>query len=522
MHKRNDILFMKQSVVLYLDEMAARVPRRVALAEPGESLSFSEYRRRAQAVATCLVALVGEGNCPIAVYMKKGMAALVSFMGILYSGNCYSPLPYRSPKERIQKMLNILDAPLVLTNRREASFLEECGVDPSRILLYDDALAYALDEAVIASRLAKVIDTDPAYVLFTSGSTGTPKGVVLPHRAIIDFNEWAVQEFGLDESVILGSQAPFHFDASMPDIFLPLFCGACLHIIPEEKFIFPVELLEYIASTNINTLIWVPSALMGVCGNGLLGSIRLPKLQRVLFCGEVMPNKHLNQWRAVYPDVVFVNLYGPTEAAYACTYFIVNRLFFDDDSLPIGRGCANTEIILLSEENKRVVQEKVIGELCIRGSCLALGYLGNEEKTREAFVRNPVNRHIHENIYRTGDLACYNSYGELEYAGRKDFQIKHLGYRIELGEIETAVLSVAQVRNACVLYDAPAQEIVLFYEADEKECTQADILRGIKAKIPKYMYPSKYRCIDKLPLNMNGKVDRVLLRNTYLGKEETP
>ena len=149
-----------------------------------------------------------------------------------------------------------------------------------------------------------------------------------------------------------------------------------------------------------------------------------------------MPNKQLNIWRKALPEALYANLYGPTEITDACTFFIVDRPMEDNEPLPIGIPCRNTDILVLNDKNELVIGEEK-GELCVRGSSLALGYYNNPEKTASSFVQNPLNSHYPELIYRTGDIVKYNENRELIYLCRKDFQIKHMGHRIEIGEIET-------------------------------------------------------------------------------------
>ncbi len=206
----------------------------------------------------------------------------------------------------------------------------------------------------------------------------------------------------------------------------------------------------------------MPSALIHIANAKILHKFKPLHLKKVLFCGEVMPNKHLNIWRKNLPEVVYVNLYGPTEAVEACTYFVIDREFQDCEPLPIGKACDNTTILVLNENDELILPcnaynvnsiaiESDIGELCIRGSCLASGYYNNEEKTKEVFVQNPSNKSYSEIIYRTGDLVKYNDLGELIYLCRKDYQIKHMGYRIELGEIEMTAYSIHSIEKNCVL-----------------------------------------------------------------------
>ncbi|MDD6804787.1 MAG: AMP-binding protein, partial [Clostridiales bacterium] len=271
----------------------------------------------------------------------------------------------------------------------------------------------------------------------------------------------------------------------------------------------PVPLLEYLKDHRINTIFWVPSALIVVAKLRAFKNVDLTDtLKRVLFCGEVMPNKQLNAWRKALPDALYANLYGPTEITDACTYYIVDREFADDEPLPIGIPMANTDILVLNDKNELVTGDEV-GELCVRGTSLSMGYYKNPEKTKEAFVQNPLNNAVPELIYRTGDLVKYNEYGEIIYLARKDFQIKHMGHRIELGEIETAVSAIGEITLCCCLYDTKRQKIVLFCDAD---LSKEYIHEKISKLVPEYMFPNRIVYMETMPINANGKIDRVKLK----------
>lgn len=503
---------MNNTVVNYLDISAEKFKDKIAIQDDNCSVSFLEYRNLARSIGTYLINIIKDKNMPIVIYMQKSCKELISFMGILYSGNYYCPMPYNSPDERSIQILSVLNMPYIITDNENLNKIRTWNIPEDKILIYEKMLDTKINNEIIDKVLNKIIDTDPAYTIFTSGSTGIPKGVVVPHRAIIDYIQWEIEEFNLCEQNKLANQAPFHFDASIPDIYTPLFTGASLYIIPEKLFIFPLKLIKYINKYEINTLIWIPSALIMLTNKDVLSKCRINNLRLVMFCGEVMPNKYLNIWRKVYPSTLFVNLYGPTETTYASTYYKVNRKFEDDEVLPIGYPCKNTDIILIDDTGNKVTDINVAGEICIKGSGVALGYYGKFENT--AFCINPCNKDFPEIIYKTGDLGKINEYGELIYIGRNDFQIKHMGYRIELGEIENAIRSLDKIRNGCVLYDEKSQNITLFYEADN-DCDKNYIICNIKDKIPKYMYPTKFYRFDEIPLNINGKIDRNLLKKYF-------
>jgi acyl-coenzyme A synthetase/AMP-(fatty) acid ligase len=236
-------------------------------------------------------------------------------------------------------------------------------------------------------------------------------------------------------------------------------------------------------------------------------------LKRVFFAGEVFPTKHLNMWRRALPHATFVNLYGPIEITVDCTYYIFDREFNDDSPIPIGFPCRNSDVLIIDEDDK-LINDSRIGELCVRGSSLAMGYYNNPEQTSKAFVQNPLNRNYPELIYRTGDLVHRNEFGEIMFDGRKDFQIKHLGYRIELAEIENAVLAIEEIRNACVLYHREKKAITLVFEATDS-LTVKSIRTVLQNRLPKYMLPTAFFEVSEMPRNPNGKIDRQQLATQY-------
>lgn len=500
---------MKNSVLSWLDETAKRLPNKLALQDISGNITYQEYRSKSLAIAYKIVELnKGEMKKPIVVYLEKGKEVLVSFMGVAYSGCFYSPIDTEMPQSRVDKILEVLKPEIVITTNKLKTNFEKFNFYGSYII-YEETICSEEDETAVKPYTEKIIDTDLLYVLFTSGSTGVPKGVSICHRSVIDYTDWVTETFNITQKDTFGNQAPFYFDNSILDIYSCMKTGATLNIIPKKLFFQPVPLLEYIKYNKINTIFWVPSALIVVSKLKAFRNVDLSDtLKRVLFCGEVMPNKQLNIWRKFLPNVTYANLYGPTEITDACTYYIVDREFSDDEPLPIGIPMSNTDILVLNDEDKLVTDDEV-GELCVRGTSLAMGYYNNPEKTRRAFVQNPLNKAVPEIIYRTGDLVRYNEYREIIYISRKDFQIKHLGHRIELGEIETAISSLEEVTLNCCLYDEKNQKIVLFVDA---QVDRDYIKERIEKLVPEYMIPGKVIYLENMPINANGKIDRIKLK----------
>lgn len=501
---------MQSNVLAYFEQGAARAfPDKIAIVDGGTQLTFSELEARSKRFAATLIARADVLNEPVAVYLPKCANTVVADLAVLYSGNIYSNLDVKSPPQRLKNILDHIGPRLVVTSQSRVDEILAAGVAQERIVFIEELgeQADAVDTAAILRRLDRVIDTDPLCIINTSGSTGTPKGVVLNHRGTIDFMDWVFDAFDFDERTVIGSLSPFYFDIFTLELNLCLAKGATLVIVPDQLAIFPAKLMEFLAEARISFVFWVPSIMVNIANMGLLDKVALPDLRTVFFAGEVFPTRHLNMWRRALPEAQFVNLYGPIEIHVDCTYYIVEGEMADDEPLPIGYPCRNTEILILNEASAACADDEQ-GELCVRGSSLAHGYWNDPEKTARAFVQNPLNTRYPELIYRTGDLAVRRADGRIFLAGRRDYQIKHMGYRIELPEIEHQVLGISGIANACVVYDQPRKAITLFYQPVGEEVPAATIRQALAAIFPKYMLPAAIHPMAQLPMNPNGKIDR--------------
>lgn len=505
---------MTKNVLELLEHSAQRFPEKTAFAEEKDSITYASFLDLCQSTGTGLLALQAYGR-PVAVYLEKGIPCLAAMLGVAYSGGFYTVIDTHMPAARIQSIFNTLSPAAVVTDAAHAQAAAEFLGD-AKLVLFEEISQTPCDGEALARIRSRMIDTDPLYALFTSGSTGVPKGTVVCHRSVIHYAHWAAQTFRFTQDTVFASQTPFYFSMSVLDIFATLQSGATLCMPPKSYFSFPVQLLEYLEAHKVNTIYWVPSALGLITRMKALDYVKPSALSTILFAGEVMPVKWLNVWRSHYPQALFANLYGPTEVTDICAYYIVDRPFRDDESLPIGHACDNCGLLVL-DENGREPAAGAQGELCVRGSFLAMGYYGAPDKTAESFVQNPLNRTYPELIYRTGDLVYYNERGELVYVGRKDFQIKHMGYRIELGEIEAAVSACEGVEVCVCLYDTKRDKLILVYEGT---ASQEEILPFAKGKLPSYMVPNRIIHTRKMPYNANGKLDRKWLGEHYRELDE--
>ncbi|EMG6303836.1 AMP-binding protein [Campylobacter coli] len=498
---------MTTHIYNFLEKNLANFSDKTAFVEPfakeRKEITYKDFDLFSKKVASEILRKLGNDNpiqSPVLIILPKGIDCLISFFGVALSGNFYTLLDEKSPKERVEKVIEILKPKLFITSK-------ELKFDLALPTLYtEDFESFDTDENLIQVAKEKHIDTNLLYVLFTSGSTGIPKGVSIAHKSVIDYTYSIGEILQINQISSLLNQAPFYFSASVRDIFSSVKSGATLHIIPNYLYAFPNKILHYIEEQKINIISWVPTIFTFFAKENILNKFKITSLKTVAWVGELIPVKTLNIWKKYLPLATFINLYGPTEIAGTCCYYKVDREFKEDEILPIGKSSNNTQVLVFNEKMQLVAPNQINqkGELYIKGSNISLGYYNDKEKTQKAFIQNPLHDNYLDLLYKTGDIVAYNERGELLCYGRADNQIKYMGHRIELGEIESVINSHPQVKNsACIFKD----KIICFYESDE----ELDLKAFCKEKLISYMVPSKLIKLDKFQLNQNGKIDRKVL-----------
>lgn len=500
---------MQTNILDYLNNIVKVKPDKLAFADAISGMTFKEIYDGSRSIASYIHSNDIYGK-PIVVFMHKSPQEITAFLGVIQAGCYYVPIDEEMPVNRIQLILGNIQSPIIICDDdtyENAKVFDFSG----GIVLYDDIVQTLVDGKALADIYNKAIDTDPIYIVFTSGSTGVPKGVAACHRSVIDYIEQLSATLGFNENTIFGNQAPLYFDACLKELYPTLKFGATTYLIPRELFMLPIQLVEFLNTHKINTICWVVSALTMISAFDTFETIVPQYLSNVVFGSEIFPIKQLNRWRKALPQACFTNLYGPTEGTGMCCFYKVDREFALDETIPIGRPFKNTDIILLTENNKRATKGET-GEICIRGTSLTLGYYNNFEKTAESFVQNPLNPYLPELIYRTGDIGYENEYGELVFVSRKDYQIKHMGHRIELGEIEANVNMIDGIEISGCVYDDIRGKIVLYYvgEVHEKE-----LALSLRDKLPRYMFPNRIIKLKGMPMTPNGKLDRKKLKETF-------
>ena len=372
------------NVLQYLENSCKSFPDKCAFSDQNGNLTFLQLKQKAIAVGTFIASSGVLPSTPIAVLVGKNTDCLCAMLGCLYAGCFYAPLDSDMPRERLKAILcNLKPSMLLCKDTKELCDDISCSKHS-----FEQAFDCKINPQLLESRMHNVLDIDPVYVIYTSGSTGTPKGIAVSHRSVVDFTEWLCDTCGFDSSDVMGNQAPFYFDASVKDIFLTLKCGATAHIIPKKLFMLPKLLLDFLNQKQVTSLVWATSAFHLVANSRVLEKEKIPTLKRVVLGGETLLAKQYNIWKKAMPCVQYYNLYGPTEVTVDCTCFKIDREFADSDPIPIGKACKNKQVLLLSE-NLTPVKQGEIGEICVRGTGVALGYYNDSAKTDAVFIKNP-------------------------------------------------------------------------------------------------------------------------------------
>jgi len=506
-----------------LRDSAARNPSHEAVRCEGRSLTYAELDAASDAVAMALAAAgVGRGD-RVGVHMTKRVEALACVYGTLKVGAAYVPIDPKAPSPRCALVANdCAIAALLTTSDLAAKLVPELARPPRVVLLTDDGDAdlgcptrWYRDLVIDGSphHEPSTIDDDLAYVLYTSGSTGVPKGVMLTHRNALTFVEWCAARVGVSQNDRLSSHAPLHFDLSIFDLYLAALGGATVVLVPEDQAYFGASIAQLMGDEGITIWYSVPSALR-LLTKAVRGEGAFPQLRTIVFAGEVYPTPALRELRERFPEVALWNLYGPTETN-VCTYYEVTELPADDRTIPIGRGCENTDVFAVTAAGARAgVGEE--GELYVRGATVMKGYWGRPDKTAEVLVPNPLPDALPGLVYRTGDLVRLRPDGDYDFLGRRDHQIKSRGYRIELGEIEAALASHPGLEESVAVaipHDEWGSAIVAWVSPrDGIDVAEQDVKRHVASRLPRYMVPAEVRVVDQLPKTSTGKVDRTRLR----------
>jgi len=504
----------------FLEQSAGMAPDSTAVIEPDQgSITYGEFNALANQLRDRLYQLGISRGDRVGIYLHKSIDSLVGIMGILKTGAAYVPVDPGAPASR--------NAYILADCQVKAVVIEECFVndltsewnaaaaEPQFLILNRTGggkyMEEMLDRALESTPLSPGESVHPslddlAYILYTSGSTGKPKGVMLTHRAAISFVDWCSEAFNPGPNDRFSSHAPFHFDLSILDIYLPIKHGASLVLISEEIGKDPVRLATTISESSITIWYSAPSILSFLAQYGRLERYDYSCLRIVLFAGEVFPVKHLRALKKLLPNPRYFNLYGPTETN-VCTFYEIPQIVPEDriHPFPIGKACSNYQIRVLDELGQEVPHGNE-GELCANGSGMMIGYWNLPEKTANAFLVDSSGN----KWYKTGDIVLEGPDGDYIYLARRDRMVKKRGYRIELGEIEAGLYRHPAIKEAAVIASQNDEGVKIRAFISHHKDSRPSIIelkQFCAQNLPAYMVPDLFSFLDILPKTSTDKID---------------
>ena len=526
------------------EEQVAKTPGNIALVYNDEEVTYQQLNSRANQLANFLRSRGVTEQMLIPICIERGIYMITGILGILKAGAAYVPMDPDFPAERLQYLLEDTKASVVLSSKHSSAKIPGSDID---IIVINGEAASGINDQPANNLQIGIAPTSLAYVIYTSGSTGKPKGVMIEQASLLNYLVNHKTKYVSDEKKGAGSfiHLSYTFDASLTALFMPLLAGKLVVVGSKHS-------LEIFEDTNLWKYAPFDFIKITPAHLDLLGATIQNKgswlTNKLVVGGEALYPSHFDYFIERGVRVEVINEYGPTEATVGCSTFsfkIGAAVKNIKNGIPIGKPIDNTQMFIL-DDHLKLVDKGETGEIYIGGAGLARGYLNRPDLTSEKFIKNPFANDEDSRLYKTGDLGRWLPDGNMEYAGRKDDQVKIAGYRIELGEIESAVNALECISSSCVLVKQNREAIkklVCYYvpnyrvlQACEKELYQSlfaeegedkqndhersaekgvELQKHLKAllqqHLPEFMIPAEFIILTQLPLTNNGKIDRAAL-----------
>jgi amino acid adenylation domain-containing protein len=502
------------------EQQAEKTPDSIAVASERSFLSYRELNLQVNQLAHYLIHQGVKPEAAVGVCLERGLELIVAFLAVLKAGGIYVALDPKYPADRLTYMAEDAKACFIITTMEHKQWAQ--GVSEKQLILDDEECKAEIRRQPGENLRGAISGENLAYLMYTSGSTGQPKGAMIHHHGMLNHLLAKIHSLKLSEKDNVAQNAPSSFDISIWQMLASLLAGGRIQIVPDGTALDASGLLESMEKNHISVLETVPTMLAMMVENSP-GSERakpgLRGLRWLISNAEALTAGLCRQWFEAWPEIALVNTYGATE----CSDDISHHEQYSAPQLSsglisLGKPLMNLRAYLLDEYGA-AVPAGVRGEIYIAGQGVGRGYWNRPDITAERFVPDSFAEGKGERMYRTGDLGRWSKDGTLEFDGRIDHQVKVRGFRIELGEIEECLAEHAGVKEAVVLVrdDAAGEKrLVAYYTClssgevgeERKKIAAEELRRHTEAKLPEYMVPSAYVCMERLPLTPNGKVDR--------------
>ena len=497
----------------YLLQFARRTPDAIAIVAAKEEWSYRELQARAYTYADRLKHCGLMAGDRVILELEASPEAIALIIACSMLGVVFIPLSPETPGQRIDKIIHKTEAQLHI----QSASMQPHEFTKVKILqgFVDDGSLVITDElpSELRSRSRTVLESDLAYIIFTSGTTGEPKGIMMSHRAVLVFFRALVNYCGLTPDARVGTIAPLQFDFSLLDLGLALGSGATLVQIPRQLTLIPKKLLRYLDRQQVSQLNCVPSIWQLLLHHAAIDIANLKHLKTTLFAGEPFAIADLIKLQTLLPHLRIINCFGQSESI-ACSFTEVpNPLPPEIQTLAIGYAHPGAEMLLLDEKQQEIVESGQVGEIYLRGANLFSGYWRDRTATEAALISNPLNPYSGEKVFRTGDLAYKGLQEELYFIGRRDLQVKIRGNRVELGEIERTLESHPDIdRAVAIAINQVDNTAIAAFLVAKSELSESQIRLFCSQTLHSYAIPSAIYFLDSLPLTINGKIDRNVLK----------
>ncbi|MCK4258351.1 MAG: amino acid adenylation domain-containing protein [Halanaerobiales bacterium] len=528
-----------KTIYQLFEEQVTKTPDNIAVQQGNQCLTYRELNQRANQLAHELCKHGVQPGTFTGIIIDRCVEMVVGLLGISKAGGSYLPLEPGLPENRILKILDSLQVNCLVTDNSTLPLIGQISQNTCLVkhifcinstsdqiqveealfknknLIFADQLQHNSTENLLKISTSE----DIAYVIFTSGSTGTPKGVVVKHRLVINVIEWVNRTFGVNSSDKILFLTSLSFDLSVYDVFGILATGGCIRIASKAEMKEPNHLLEIIFNEGITFWDSAPAALQRLVPffPNVQHLADQSKLRRVFLSGDWISVPMPDLLRKAFPGVEVISLGGATEATIWSNYYPIGKIEPTWPSIPYGKPIQNAKYYIL-DHKLNLCPIGVAGDLYIGGECLAEGYINDPTLTAAKFIDSPYCPG--EKLYKTGDIARWFEDGNMEFLGRRDHQVKIRGFRIELGEIESHLLEHDAIQEALVVARTEKNSSTKFlcaYYISSRQLDSQEIKDYLIQELPEYMVPAYFVQLDKLPISINGKIDRKALPEPEVG-----